>query len=148
MWFAKTLAEVEMTLLPSKCPHSGITSGHASIAHGLLGNGRPTLPCPSKPPSREPRVTPTSCRPETAPSPTRNPYFPFPLVAIDVWAKLLRRMVPLDGAEPATPAFSGLRKTAKSVISRSSQERKGIPGKPQERLLFLYCSHARRRRIS
>ena len=56
---------------------------------------------------------------------------------------MLEKMVPRDGVEPPTPAFSGLQTTAKSVISSNPKERKGTPGKPQERLLFLYCSHAR-----
>jgi hypothetical protein len=33
------------------------------------------------------------------------------------------------------------------VISRNSKERKGTPGKSQERVLFPYCSRATKRRI-
>src|SRR5207249_360138 len=45
--------------------------------------------------------------------------------------------MPPDGVEPPTPAFSGLAKSAKSVISSSAKECKGTPGNAQEPLLFL-----------
>src|SRR2546426_9055088 len=53
-------------------------------------------------------------------------------------------MMPRDGVEPPTPAFSGLLKTAKSVISSNPQEYKGTRGNAKEPLLFLCCSFATR----
>jgi len=56
-------------------------------------------------------------------------------------------MVPRDGVEPPTPAFSGLVKTAKSMILRNARECKGTLGNTQERVLFPYCSRAAKRRF-
>jgi len=54
---------------------------------------------------------------------------------------------PLDGVEPPTPAFSGLTKAAKRLMLKNSKECEGAHRNPQELLLFLYCSSAKKRRI-
>ena len=65
------------------------------------------------------------------------------------WEALaVKQLVPRDGVEPPTPAFSGLAKAAKSVISSNPREYKGALGNAQGRLLFPYCSRAGKRRIS
>jgi len=46
-------------------------------------------------------------------------------------------MVPRDGVNPRTPAFSRLPKSVKSVISRNPPEHKGTPDNNQGPLLFL-----------
>jgi len=56
---------------------------------------------------------------------------------------VIEKMVPRDGVEPPTPAFSGLVKAAKSLISCSSRECKGTLGNGPERVLFPYCFRAR-----
>jgi len=62
-------------------------------------------------------------------------------------AKLLRRMVPRDGVEPPPPAFSGLAKAAKWMISKKTLEYKGTLRNLKEPLMFLYCSFATERLI-
>jgi len=59
---------------------------------------------------------------------------------------VLEKMVPRDGVEPPTPAFSELRQTAKRVISKNSENSAGAPGKAQEPLMFLFCSRGEKRR--
>jgi len=60
---------------------------------------------------------------------------------------LLIRMVPRDGVEPPTPAFSGLEKAANPMISKNPREHEGTLRNAQKPLLFLYCSFAKKRRI-
>ena len=60
---------------------------------------------------------------------------------------MLGKMVPRDGVEPPTPAFSGLVSAAKLVITRNVRECKGTRGNAKERVLFPYCSRATKRRI-
>lgn len=108
-WFAKILAEFQITWRLSYHQYSGITAGHAFTPKTLLWNAGSPLPRASKSPPRKPCVTPTTDRAQTA-QPTSTSLDSSGNLAHRWHTKLSRspRKPRVSGADPLRAAQQGL----------------------------------------